>query len=437
MSAVSPAVSPDRLEPPALVIAKAELQQSQCISLQLQGTYAMLKRREPEPEPDQQRPEPDLEQRRELVCLGLEVALREKKTIRLERNVLEEEMAAGLVSSTAEFTKRSDTLDKRHISAGDEYWRNHKKKMSLDGTGVIRYFDPRHLALYADNDGLTMRKSRPSNWRRDCIAYYDAERKDVEVAKSQKTEKWCHVSGMWHDDSLHKAAPIVPFFIDFEVIGEMLFGDRSESLSKVGNSLSLSSIIKGWFDKYLIVIVPVDATETPIRRWRTDIISKDILNSPYGTGLYGRDLDRKELVFRNEKRPVSRFLYFHFIISLIRIRHIKRPGWEVAWAQYYDQRLFPSPGNYMRQSMLIALATHYETADMKVIESWISDHSFEEPLPMAKEEIDEAARRVHKAVNDSIARAEERDGSEDESEEGSEDESEDESSEDWESGDED
>jgi hypothetical protein len=34
----------------------------------------------------------------------------------------------------------------------------------------------------------------------------------------------------------------------------------------------------------------------------------------------GKDLDGKELVFLGEKHPVSRFLYFHFVMALVRIR---------------------------------------------------------------------------------------------------------------------
>lgn len=34
----------------------------------------------------------------------------------------------------------------------------------------------------------------------------------------------------------------------------------------------------------------------------------------------------------------------------------------------------------MRKTMLLALATHIEVADMKVVETWISDQGFETPL---------------------------------------------------------
>jgi len=79
-------------------------------------------------------------------------------------------------------------------------------------------------------------------------------------------------------------------------------------------------------------------------------------------------------VFPHETRLVSRFFYFYFIMSFVRINDIKRHGWQDVWARYYEQRPFPTPTNYIRQSMLLALATHFKTADMHVVESWIVDH---------------------------------------------------------------
>ncbi len=46
---------------------------------------------------------------------------------------------------------------------------------------------------------------------------------------------------------------------------------------------------------------------------------------------------------------------------------------EQIWARYYQQRPFPRLGNYMRKSILLALATHFQAADMKVVESWMAE----------------------------------------------------------------
>ncbi|KAK0721131.1 hypothetical protein B0H67DRAFT_213043 [Lasiosphaeris hirsuta] len=202
-------------------------------------------------------------------------------------------------------------------------------------------------------------------------------------------------------------ARIVPFFLDSDDIGENLFGSRAPSLRRVGNALLLLGKIKKWFDIYHLLIVPVNTKETPITRWKVNVISSDIQNLSYSRPEdITRDLDGKELKFNNDKRPVSRFIYFHFIMALIRIKDVKRQGWQDVWARYYQQRPFPTPGNYMRQSMLLALATHFGTAEMNVVKSWIADHGFDSPLMLSDDESAEAARRVHLAVDEAIACAE-------------------------------
>lgn len=59
----------------------------------------------------------------------------------------------------------------------------------------------------------------------------------------------------------------------------------------------------------------------------------------------------------------------------------------------------------MRKSMLLALATHFETSEMSVINSWISDNGFESQLLLA-DEANGGARRVLMAAEESASRAE-------------------------------
>lgn len=58
--------------------------------------------------------------------------------------------------------------------------------------------------------------------------------------------------------------------------------------------------------------------------------------------------------------------------------------------------------------MLLALATHFGTADMDVVDCWIQDHGFDLPLKLTDHETLEAARRVHEEVQAAIAYAESR-----------------------------
>ena len=419
----SAAILPSSL---SLSRARDNYEKARSVSHELQKAFNDLSRKvEPKIDPDEERHEPDAKSGLELALLGVELALKKKEEFQLERQVIIEERDANLIRPHIA-AKRLRDSDHQYLSAGDDLWRQKLKKARFDDPGVVRLLDPRGgsisaclLALYKKCDGLEKTKKRPSSFRSDALTYYAGKSSDF---NEEFGNVWCHVTGGWWAADQVKAAHIVPFFLDSDDISEMLFGSRAPSIRQAGNALLLSAKVEQWFDTYHLLIVPVDAKEDPIVRWQVDVISSDIRNSPLWPGVVGGDLDKKELTFLNNKRPVSRFMYFHFIMALIRIKDVKRQGWQDVWARYYQQRPFPTPGNYLRRSMLLALATHFGTADMGVVESWIADHGFDSPLMLTDDESTEAARRVHLAVDKAIACAERgrKDGS-DEEEEDSED----------------
>ncbi|KAI2602309.1 hypothetical protein GGR54DRAFT_654390 [Hypoxylon sp. NC1633] len=361
--------------PTALTNARAEHDEARSVSIDLRKTYEALSRRvEPEVEPDEEQVRPDPQASLQLASLGIELAEKEKQTIRLERDVV------------------------RYLSAGDDLWRHRQKKSFSGQPGIVRLIEPCRsglpecvLALYRKSDGLSAIEKEPIKWREDAMTYYTGSPKPKKA--------WCHISGtvFEHDDV--KAAHIVPFFLDTADIGEILFGSRAESLLRAGNSLLLYDKFQKWFDTDHIVVIPVDAKEVPIKRWKMEIISPDIRNTVIGLGIYAWEYHGKELAFLNEKRPVSRFLYFHFIMTLVRIKDLRRPGWEDVWARFYNERPFPTPTHYMRRSMLLAITTHYGTTDMNVVNSWIRDNGFDAPLQLTDDEATEAARRVLSAID--------------------------------------
>ncbi|KAG6117167.1 hypothetical protein E4U14_008051 [Claviceps sp. LM454 group G7] len=304
------------------------------------------------------------------------------------------ERDAGSISpQTAK--KRFRENGQRYFSAGDDLWRHKKKKMRLANPEPeeVPILDIRRggvsdciLTIYRKSDGVGRPKKRPKNWRRDVLQYYNGNGADHEKRSDQV---WCHVSGNWfHGDDI-KAAHIVPYFLDFEGVGQLLFGERAQSLDRAGNALLMSKRIERWFDNYHLVIVPVDVTENPTTRWRTDVISPSFMGAQYNGLLCASELDGRELTFHNEKRPVSRFLCFH--LALVRIRDIKRIGWQDTWA-----------------------------SDLEVMNSWMTEHGFDAPLQLTDDELVETARRVHLAVEDRAIRAEygNGNGSDDESDDG-------------------
>lgn len=398
------------------------------ILAELQSAFDALKGVvEPEVAPDQEQPEPDPQGSIMLATLGIEIAYRKKEAIRLERDTVAKQRKAGAKDRDADEIVQSQ--NQRYFSAGSDLWRHQTSKMRFGGPSQVRLIDPSGgdlsqslMALYK-LDELDKWKSqfprkaksrwrpwkgRDSRWRRDALAYYKGnygDNHDESHEDAPHNATWCHITGSWHSSDFYRAAHIVPPFLDDHGFGKLLFGDRSQSLLGAGNALLLSDWVKGWFDSYDIVVVPVDAKETPITQWRAEIVLPYLQKDKLVPGLYGKDIHGKELVFLNENRPVPRFLYFHFIMALIRIKDIRRLGWEAVWARYHEQRPFPTPSKYMRESMLLALATHFGTTHMHVVETWIVDYGFESPLKLTEDESVEAARRVHMAVVERAERA--------------------------------
>ncbi|PTB62961.1 hypothetical protein BBK36DRAFT_1128189, partial [Trichoderma citrinoviride] len=187
----------------------------------------------------------------------------------------------------------------------------------------------------------------------------------------------------------------------------MRYTSELTSIQGPRNALLMSSRIKNCFYNHHLVVVPVDATKSPITRWRTEILYPSILQTKLCPGHDASSLYGRELVFLNERRQTPRYLYFHFLMALIRIRDLKDLGWQDIWARYYERCPSLTPGRHIRQSILAALATHFETADMTAVESWIADYGFESPLRLTGGEVTEAARRLHLAVEDVVSRGEE------------------------------
>ncbi|KAG6284682.1 hypothetical protein E4U09_007726 [Claviceps aff. purpurea] len=247
------AFCPKRLDTTRL---KKEHDTARRASKQLTDAFKALQSEvEPYIAPDQELPEVDPEASLRFASLGIELALQEKETTRLERELIASERDAGSISPHAANKQLRDT-GQRYYSAGDDLWRHKKKKMRLADPGLeVPILDIRRggvsdciLALYRKPDGVGKSRERPKNWRRDALHYYNANGAD----HGEGSDVWCHVSGRWFVKEFIKAAHIVPYFLDFEGVGELLFGERTQSLERAGNALLLSKRIGSWFDKFWV-----------------------------------------------------------------------------------------------------------------------------------------------------------------------------------------
>ncbi|KAJ2981706.1 hypothetical protein NUW58_g6618 [Xylaria curta] len=366
--------------------------------------------------------------------LGVEISQLDQQAATLQEQLLDLERP---ILKKKEYKKRHNAIIDRKFSAGDKLWDYTKKKSKIDNPGSINIFHPGCegakvageclLNLYRSLDGVKRKKcnKRPSTWRKEVEEYYDG------ACQERKGRTWCHASGVYVWDKYAVAAHIVPFFLHAENIGSEMFGSRGVELEKPSNALLLKCQIKDWFDKYCVVIVPVDRAEVPITRWKIQPLGSSVTTEDFteecspGLPQGSKWIHSKELTFLNDARPASRFLYFHFIMALVRARDADLPGWKNEWARFFVEQPFPTPGSYLRNSMLIAINQHFGVPDAKLLENWIQGQGFEAPITLSPEEVEIVASRV-KAAAESVQIEEE----EEEEEEDEDDEDEDEDDED-------
>lgn len=83
---------------------------------------------------------------------------------------------------------------------------------------------------------------------------------------------------------------------------------------------------------------------------------------------------------------------------IMRIRDLQKETWQETWAKYYNHRPFPTPGPYIREKILMALACQYQAVDMDVVSSWLKDNGFPDYLYLTPIEADKITRDVIEAT---------------------------------------
>lgn len=244
-----------------LANVNAKRDKAQYLTAKLQAKFRSLRRKvEPSVEPDEERHQ-DPVASLELALLGIELNSMIQVAIRLEKDILNIERGAGILLDESTVPERIQTMRQHYISAGYDLWKHRKKSTQLGSEGA-RSLEPRGniltgglLALYTNNNELETTQRRLSDLNKASLSYYDGTGMHGSV--------WCHIIGDWvplGDAATH----IVPIFSDAASIGEILFGAGAQSLERAGNTLLLYGEIKKWFVYHHLVVVPVDAAETPV-----------------------------------------------------------------------------------------------------------------------------------------------------------------------------
>ena len=224
---------------------------------------------------------------------------------------------------------------------------------------------------------IKKRKFDQVKFRAAAIAFYSAGRRYLGPGEYQKdtekyTQAYCHLSG-WADAKTVKAAHIVPKSLESPELS-YIFGVGDAVLSDPRNALTLYRTIEEALDAGLIALVPLEPKDGEETRWKCVLTDKSQTKQEVKDGFLWKDLDGKELQFLGKHRPAKRYLYFRFVMTYL---NCQKEGSKMDWVEDVEAKgmMWPSPGPYLRQSMLIPLAR--KISDIYLPEAFYGNTTFE------------------------------------------------------------
>ncbi|MCJ1427026.1 hypothetical protein MMC29_004929, partial [Sticta canariensis] len=258
-----------------------------------------------------------------------------------------------------DYRKDQRSANQRISSLGDELWK-HKQSLRQEqekrgemptlGPDSKGAFVNTLLALYKDPlvSAKCSSEEQPA-MRNPALVVYESAK------GAPKGKLWCPISQDYFDEQWMKTAHIVPHRITPSVV-DYIFGLGSGSrLNTADNCLMIHSTVEHQFDNGTFVLLPFDPNESPIKSWKVQMTNIGAKNVDMGRMKLAA-LDGKCLSFKNDNRPAAGFLYYHFVVTLLRNKRDRQPGWEKYWVELPTGKPFATPGRYFRQSMLLTLA---------------------------------------------------------------------------------
>ncbi|KAN0083385.1 hypothetical protein V8E54_002473 [Elaphomyces granulatus] len=198
-------------------------------------------------------------------------------------------------------------------------------------------------------------------------------------------------------------AHIYPYMLEhFASVSTYLFGlDVKDMVAYGYNVLLINSRFERAFDEGRVILLPDDGpvTNKPagyVKNWKIVVLDCHDLQ---WEGLRLGDFDGKRMRFRNDARPTARFLYFHFVISLLRLRIDNHVRWRQFWKEYSNVTPFATRGRkYIRKSMLRSLAAYHGLVNEEKLDSFfgVEDAAFEDEIDVEKEVKSDIAHLVSK-----------------------------------------
>ena len=191
-------------------------------------------------------------------------------------------------------------------------------------------------------------------WKEDLRIHYNSfDSTDNELL-------WCPIMQRYAPSGSRTAAHIVPHALGFRNVG-FLFGEPDNGfdlLWSVRNGITMASILEKDFDRGDFVLVPVPSDPGSPTEWKLVLINEKKKKYPVGDSeLKYEDLERP-LVWKNDERPGARYLYYHFVATILRYQKYEKPGWAETRLQLPTGRIWATPGPYLKRSTLKKLGEY-------------------------------------------------------------------------------
>jgi len=185
------------------------------------------------------------------------------------------------------------------------------------------------------------------------------------VPKPRSGSIWCNLSGSYFSRDIMVAAHIFPSALGQ---GNMtaIFGTEDE-LYTSRNGLLMRKDLEKRFDKHWIAIVPLadytsaeevqEWSKGEPQRWKIQVMNpkpqqmRDELD--WDTKKTYLDLDDQELAFRNSSRPRAHYLYFHYLVALVKLCYHEDEHEQLTKDQAGNP-VWATAGKYLKESMLLA-----------------------------------------------------------------------------------
>jgi len=255
------------------------------------------------------------------------------------------------------------------------------ERMNKENPKILEAYKTAITTSFASKSAppATERRDRHTHdeWKRHLRSWYNATQ-PLEPGQDPKDRHiWCPILKRFYSAKYRCAAHIVPHFMGYENVAWMLGeeGDIAEGSHHIWdfrNGVVMAKALEKQFDEGDFVIVPIPTAPNEPQRLRFVLINTAY--SHHGVGEWGphySELDGTELEFRGTARPGLRYLYWHYVTSILRAIKWEKTGWKDLKAKFPDGPIWATPGPYLRRSMLRHLAQAIGDYDL-------NDKEFEE-----------------------------------------------------------